>query len=274
MREPRQRSIGKPRVGPRVFGKINWHLDDRITVSPGLRVNHNAKDGSYRAIVSGGLSPVTAAQRTQQNSVLQNQSYGARFSEWNVSGDVTLSYKPGDSLLVYATCARSFKSGGINLSGLPTLADDVTPATALATVRPEGVAHYEIGLKSQFRDRRATFNIAAFRSDFSNYQATVVSGADGVLRGYLADVPRLRSQGVEADLSVRPGDNFDAYLDFAYIDAKYVSFPSAPPPPEPSGGSIAFVDASGGRLPGVSRYALSLGGEYRLPAQVRGRAGD
>jgi iron complex outermembrane receptor protein len=257
-----------------VFGKLNWHLGDRLSVSPGLRVNHDAKDGAYLAIVSGGLSPVTPAQRALQNSVLQNQSYTARFSEWNVSGDVTLSYKPSDALLVYATYARSFKSGGINLSGLPTLADGVTPATTLATVRPEAVAHYEFGLKSQFWGRRATFNVAVFLSDISDYQATVVSGAVGVIRGYLANVPRVRSQGIEADLFVRPADTLDVYLNFAYTDAKYVSFPSAPPPLELSGGSVASVDASGGRLPGVSRHALSFGGEYRLPAQVLGRAGD
>ncbi len=104
-----------------VFGKLNWHLGERLSVSPGLRINYDAKDGAYLAIVSGGLSPVTPAQRTLQNSVLQNQTYTARFSEWNVSGDVTLSYKVGDAVLAYATYARSFKSGGINLSGLPTL---------------------------------------------------------------------------------------------------------------------------------------------------------
>jgi iron complex outermembrane receptor protein len=33
-----------------------------------------------------------------------------------------------------------------------------------------------------------------------------------------------------------------------------------------SGGSLVSVDASGGRLPGVSKYAISYGAEYRLPS--------
>jgi iron complex outermembrane receptor protein len=187
---------------------------------------------------------------------------------------VTLSWKPVDGVLGYATYARSFKSGGINLSGLPTLADGVTPALEAATVAPEKVNHYEIGVKSQFGDGAATINLAAFRTDIEDYQATVISGAIGVVRGYLASVPKVRSQGFEIDVALRPIDRFNVYANFAYTDAKYVSFPAAPPPVELSGGALVSVNASGGRLPGVSKYAISFGGEYRIPTAAFSRAGE
>jgi iron complex outermembrane receptor protein len=248
-----------------LYGKLTWNISDAFSIAPGLRVNYDKKSGAYDAVVSGGLSPVTPAQQTIKNGVLQSQFYEAEFSDWNLSGDITVSWKPVDGVLAYATYARSFKSGGINLSGLPTRADGVTPALETATVKPEKVNHYELGLKTQFLDRTATLNIAAFRTDIEDYQATVVNGTVGVIRGYLANVPKVRSQGVEVDFSARPVERVNAYLNFAYTDAKYVSFPGAPVPIELSGGSVQFVDASGGRLPGVSKYALSYGAEYRLP---------
>jgi iron complex outermembrane receptor protein len=253
-----------------LYGKVTWNIADRFSIAPGLRLNYDKKEGSYAAVVSGGLANPTPAQQLIKNGVLQNQDYDADFSDWNVSGDVTLSWKPTDGILAYATYARSFRSGGINLSGLPTLPDGVTPALQLAEVAPETVNHYEIGVKTSLLDRSLTFNLAAFRTDIEDFQTTVVSGAVGVIRGYLANVPKVRSQGIEADLSFRPASNIDAYLNFAYTDAEYVDFPSAPPPIELSGGSITSVDASGGRLPGVSDISLSYGIEYRFPIDSGG----
>ena len=257
-----------------LYGKVTWNITDRLSLAPGVRVNYDKKNGSYTATVTGGLTPATAAQQTLKNGVLQNQAYAAKFGDWNVSGDVTLSYKPVDDVLAYATYAKSFKSGGINLSGIPTRADGVTPALETATVKPEKVNHYEIGLKTQFLDNDVTLNLSAFRTDISDYQATVVNGSVGVIRGYLANVEKVRSSGFEADLSIRPSRNFNVYASLAYTDAKYVSFTGAPPPIELTGGTILSVDASGGRLPGVSKYALSYGGEWRIPAAPLGHDGD
>jgi len=249
-----------------LYGKLIWHITDAFSLAPGFRLNYDRKDGSYVATVTGGLSPVTPAQQMIKNGVLQNQNYQALFSDWDVSSDITLSWKASDDVLAYATYARSFKSGGINLSGIPMLADGVTPAVQLATVDPEKVNHYEFGVKSQLLDNSATINLAVFRTDIEDFQATVVDGSIGVIRGYLANVPKVRSQGFELDVALRPADKLNEYANFAYTDARYISFPGAPPPVELTGGAVQFVNASGGRLPGVSKYAISYGGEYRIPS--------
>ncbi len=253
-----------------LFGKLTWNISDRWSIAPGLRINHDRKRGVYDAVVSGGLANPTPAEQARKNSVLQSQFYAADFSDWNLSGDVTLSWKPSRDMLAYATYARSFRSGGINLAGVPTRADGVTPAVELATIAPETVDHVEVGLKSSLLDRAATINLAAFRTDIRDFQTNVVSDAVGVLRGYLANVPRVRTQGVEAEVALRPSRHLDAYLNLTYTDARYIDFPTAPPPIEQSGGGIAFVDASGGRLPGVPRWSLSCGIEQRLPLAAGG----
>jgi iron complex outermembrane receptor protein len=59
----------------------------------------------------------------------------------------------------------------------------------------------------------------------------------------------------------------------AYTDGKYVSFPDAPPPLEETGGP-QVKDVSGSVLPGISKWALSVGGEYVNPATVLGQPGE
>src|SRR3546814_15699733 len=100
-------------------------------------------------------------------------------------------------------CSSDLKSGGINQNGVPNGADG-NPLLAAATIKPESVQHYEAGAKAEFWDRRGTFNLSIFRTDIKNYQANVNNGQLGVLRGYLANAGKVRTQGVEADRSIRP----------------------------------------------------------------------
>ena len=95
----------------------------------------------------------------------------------------------------------------------------------------------------------------------------------GVLRGYLANAEKVRVRGVEFDGSARVNRNLSFYGAAAYTDGKYVSFPDAPPPLEETGGP-QVKDISGSDLPGISKWALSLGGEYAHPASILGRAGE
>ena len=157
------------------------------------------------------------------------------------------------------------------------------PIASAGVVKPESVNHFEVGVKTQFWDRRATFNLTAFRTDIKNYQATVTNGQLGVLRGYLANAGKVRSQGLEADFKIRTSDRFSAYLNGAYTDAKYATFVDAPCPPELSGGttvgagqtpsapgtpgglSPANCGISGQSLPGVSKWAVSYGAEVNTP---------
>ena len=267
-----------------VFGKLNWEVFDGLRIQPGLRVNYDKKSGSYVAVVTTGSG--STVLNSDQRGVLAPQSYSPRFSAWNVSGDITLSYDFSRDIHGYATYARSFKSGGINLSGLPLDASN-NPILSAQTVKPEKVNHFEVGLKTQFFDRKVTFNLAGFWTEIDDYQATVTNGQLGVIRGYLANAKKVRVRGVEFDSSFRPSDRFNAYVNGAYTDAKYVSFPDAPCPPELSGGtalpvvngvivgtpaaagtpgnSLPYCDISGQRLPGISKWAVSFGAEYNVP---------
>jgi iron complex outermembrane receptor protein len=112
-----------------------------------------------------------------------------------------------------------------------------------------------------------------FNTDVHDYQANVVNAQVGVLRGYLANAEEVRVRGLELDGSARVGRRLSFYGALAWSDGTYVSFPDAPPPLEDTGGP-PVKDVSGSALPGISRWAYSLGGEYSTPATRLARTGE
>ncbi len=281
-------TIGFTTTSAALFGKLTWHVSDRLQIAPGARLNYDEKSGDYVSVVTNGAG--STALTSDQRGVLAPQSYAPRFHNWNLSGDLTVSYLVAADVHAYATYARSYKSGGINLSGLPLDANN-NPILSSATVKPETVNHYELGLKTQFLGRRATLNAAAFWTDIFDYQATVTNGQLGVLRGYLANAGQVRTRGVEIDSAIRPTARLNLYANGAFTDARYIRFTDAPCPPELTGGtavaagqaaapagvpgpSPANCDISGQWLPGVSRWAYSWGAEYDLPARAAGLPGS
>src|SRR5262249_8520659 len=65
--------------------------------------------------------------------------------------------------------------------------------------------------------------------------------------------------------------NLSFYGSAAYTDGKYISFPDAPPPLEDTGGP-QVKDISGTLLPGISKWAVSYGGEYTQPPALFGHS--
>ncbi|MBB6092813.1 iron complex outermembrane receptor protein [Povalibacter uvarum] len=283
-----ENDIGLKNTSVAAFGQVTWHVTDDLRLQPGLRVNYDKKDGRYIATVTNSTNtPLTPAQL----GVLAPQNYTPKFDDTNISGDFTVSYDIADNVLAYGTYARSFKSGGINLSGLPLDANN-QPITAVETVKPETVNHYEAGLKTQWLENRVTANLALFWTEIDDYQATVTNSQANVIRGYLANAEQIRVRGVELDLSTRPLDGLTVYANGAYNDHEYTSFPDAPCPPELSGGTAASAanppsapgtpggfsppscDISGQWLPGISKYSASYGLQYDLPVAALGRTGS
>jgi len=205
-----------------------------------------------------------------QLSVLAPQKYTADVGDSNLSGQLSTSYRVSDRLNAYATYATGFKSVGLNLNGLPTDAAN-QPVLSSAVVKPEDVRHVEVGLKTTLW-RGTTANVTAYDTSIRNFQTQVTNASVGVLRGYLANAEKVRVRGAEFDANSRVNSNVSFYGAAAYTDGRYLSFPDAPPPLEDTGGP-AFKDISGSILPGIARWALSLGGEYGRSRSLFGHPG-
>jgi iron complex outermembrane recepter protein len=254
-----------------LFGQLEWSVTDRLRVLPGLRFNYDQKGVNFDQQVYGGLQTDDPTLIALQRSILASQAYNADVDDTNMSGQTTVSYSLARSVNAYATYATSFKSVGLNLNGVPTDAFD-QPVLSAATVRPEDEHHVEVGLKTE-PFSGVTANITVFNTDIKDFQAQVVNADVGVLRGYLANAEKVRVRGVEFDGNAKVTSRLSFYNAIAYTDGNYVSFPDAPPPLEDTGGP-QVKDVSGSALPGISKWAVSYGGEYIHPATVLGRAGE
>ena len=181
-----------------------------------------------------------------------------------------MNYKVSDKINAYATYAKSYKPVGVNVAGLPTIAGQ--PALDLAVIKPESVNHYEFGIKSS-PIKNSVLNVTFFNTEIKDFQTNVQAAELGVNRGYLANADKVRVKGIELDASFLLNKHFSFNAAATYSDGKYVTFTNAPLPLEETGAAVSFKDVSGTDLPGVSKWAGSLGGEYTKNAKFFGSIG-
>lgn len=250
-------------VSAAVFGQVDWAVTDRLHLLPGLRFNYDKKEVDFLQRVLN-VPTVPAGSPAPPAPAYSNQSAIREDDDTNVSGQLTLAFRASDRVNYYATVATAFKSIGINLGG-----------GAAIEIPPEDVRHFEIGLKSSPLPG-VTANVSLYNTDIEDFQTQVL--IVGNPRPVIASASRVRVRGIEFDATAQIGDAFSVYGALAYTDGKYVSFPNAPVPLELTGytapSGLPQVDVSGKRLPGISEWAGSVGGEYRAVVNVLGKSGE
>ncbi|MGV3557782.1 TonB-dependent receptor [Larkinella arboricola] len=253
-----------------VFAQADWAVTDRLHILPGVRYNYDKKVVDYSRVTYGGLQTTDPALIALKNGVYTNQAFNTDYAQGNFSGQVSVQYKANASANAYATYSVGYKPIGVNVGGLPTASGQVL--IDLANVKPEYVDHKEVGVKTR-PSRNSVLNLTVYRSDIKDYQTQVQTPEPGVNRGYLANAEKVRVQGIEVDGNIRfPNLSLNAAM--AYTDGKYVRFTNAPVPLEEVGGEQAFKDISGGRLPGISKWSGSVGGEVTTKGTFIGLKGN
>ena len=247
------------------FGQADVHLTDNLTFTGGLRFTHEDKKGQFvrwqnaasvaqLAALPGGNNGPTAAQ-----FALSPLSFGGQTHNNAVSGLATVSYKVARDVLIYGTYSHGSKSGGLNITAGGVLQP---------VVNPEKVDNFELGLKSQFLNRTVTLNAAAFLTDVSQFQANISQTINNITIQYIANIPKVRSKGIEADAAWAPSEWVSLGGSLAYTDAKYVRYANAPIAPENFNLTAALggaQDLSGVALPGVSKFAFTLSADLAQP---------
>jgi len=260
------------------FAELTWHATNRLALTGGIRYTYEDKGGVYDVLTSGGLTTgLTPSLISDKSSILRSQSYTGHIDDGSASGRVNLSYRLTDNIIAYASYARSQKSGGINMSGLPVYPSGVAgqtpgnPILSTVTVRPEQNMTREGGFKTSFFNRSLIINVNGYYTRVRDFQANVVDNAAVVaLRSYLANIPLVTVKGVELDASAQLGSRITLRASGAYADGRYASYPAGPCPIELTGSSTAQCNLTGKGLPGLPKWSGSLGGQYTLPI----RSGD
>ena len=263
-----------------VFGQIDWEVLEHLHVLPGLRFTYDKKDVDYDRNTYGGLQTTDAALLALKAAVYSNQQFNTSTQNNNLSGNITVSYRPTTRLNIYGTFSTAYKPVGVNVGGLPTTANGQADLS-LAVVKPEYVEHYELGVKTK-PFKGAILNVTAFNTDIKDYQTNVQSPQLGVNRGYLANAEKVNVKGLEIDGTYQLERFLSLNAALSYLDGKYKTFTNAPLPLEETGHTevingvatqVAFKDASGGRLPGISKWNVSGGAELSTAGNLTTQAG-
>lgn len=252
-----------------LFGQATWNVSDALSLTGGLRYTHEKKNGVYRqAWVAGTdlstLAPADAAAATAiRNQFNPVTSYTAATKDDSVSGLATLSWKVAPDILVYGSYSRGSKSGGLNLTNIPN--------GAAPEVKSETVDNFELGFKSTWLDRSLTFNAAAFWTDVSDYQTAITEPtAIGNFIQYISNIPKVRSRGIEGDLSYAPSKWVNLTASASYVEATYRDYRNAPQAPERNAALVPTQDLTGVQLGGVPKFTYSLGADVAQPVGGNG----
>ena len=259
-----------------VFANIDWEIAKGLHILPGIRFNYDEKDVVYDRKTYGGLETTDPALLALKRGVYSDQAYVADADEDNLTYNITLAYRANARINGYATYSTAFKPVGVNVAGLPTINGEA--ATDLAVIKPEDVKHMELGIKTTPIDN-FTLNFTVYNTEISDYQTNVQSPELGVNRGYIANAEKVSVQGFEVDANIKANKHFSFYGAVAFTDGKYDKFTNAPLPLEETGLTVegvqvAFKDISGGRLPGISKWTTSIGGEYTTPVTFLKQTGN
>ena len=190
------------------YGQLDYAVTDAVNVSGSLR--YSWEKSEYRD-GGDGFPAAGVVLLEDLNSTYKLDDH--------LSGKVTIDYHPVDDLMLYASVARGYKSGGI-FGGFPQEPADVTP------YKEEIVWAYEAGLKSTWLERRLQVNLAAFHYDHSDLQAlttlpSTLTPGQFIFR--LTNVGKAKHDGIELETSLRPVQGLTLQASVAYIDAKVTS---------------------------------------------------
>jgi iron complex outermembrane recepter protein len=234
------------------FGEATWHATDQWAVTAGLRYYKFNEDRvlNFHGVFASDTPAGGVPGSTDSNGV---------------SPRVIISYKPISDVELSAQAARGFRLGGINDPlNIPLCSpQDLVVFGGQKSWRDEKTWNYELGAKTQWIDRRITFNVAAFYADIKDLQATTTAGTCS--SRIVFNVPKAHSTGVEAELFARPNANWDFGISATVIDAKLTSSVVST---LPNGTQVVVGGlADGNRLPTAPKTQAAGSIGYTVPLQ-------
>ena len=117
-------------------------------------------------------------------------------------------------------------------------------------------------------------NADLYETNVKDFQTNVVDTGPGALRGYLANIPKVRVKGAEFDGQFLLTDHLSAHLSAAWTDGKYVSHANGPCPLELIANATTVCNLSGKPLSSLARWVWSGGGEYHRPLTIGAVSGE
>lgn len=178
------------------FGQLTMPLGDQFAVTAGLRYDHETKDVDNTT----RFEPAVAATRASTEKMT--------FDAWLPK--VSLSYKPTDQFLAYASYGQGYKSGGFNNLS----------AFGKETYDAEYTRNYEIGAKFDLIDGRLRTRAAAFWIDWTNQQVEEIV----LTQSRISNAGTSVSRGVEAEIDFQATEGLRLNGSIGWNDAHFTDY--------------------------------------------------
>lgn len=205
-----------------MYAQGTLHVSDQFSVVGGLRYSVEDKNlVSFNQTLNADTNVPVACQITGAGGpVLPDCRIEARDSFSGISYTVGLNYQLAEDVLVYAKLSKGFRSGGQQLRATGPVELSFVP------FRPEVAKEIEVGLKSEFFDRRLRFNLAAYYNKVSDIQRTTINVNPQTLTSatVLSNAGKARFMGGEAELTALLFDGFTLSGTLALTDPKYLVY--------------------------------------------------
>jgi iron complex outermembrane receptor protein len=214
-----------------LYSDLKYEVGDNLTLRGGLRFTHDK--GRQYDFQSDALGV--------DDSLILNliPLSELEYSTDNLSGKIGFDYKFDSGNMVYAHVSRGYRAPSFN-------AQAFFDPSELSIAKAEKVTAYEVGLKTQFADRRVTLNMAAFYYDYRNQQFINVDPDSAAQT--LLNIDKSRIYGAEADLSVRASEMLSFRAGVGLLSTKIIT------------GTVSGVNVAGNRL----SNAPSLSGNFGM----------
>jgi len=229
-----------------LFANGSWRIGERFKLDAGLRQARN--DQWFSQNVSAGiLAPIGDSPGESSEDVFT----------WSLSPQFQLA----DETMLYARAATGYQPGGPNvaLAGMPPQVDSSM------------LASYEVGLKSQFAERRVTLDAAVFRIEWDDIQvASSFNGVGGLVNGGEAS-----SEGLELATLFRATSALSLGLNATYTKGSLKNDfdPTVIPDSGEGYDTILYTGLAGDRMPYVPKWSWSATAEYAF-STARGFSGQ
>lgn len=247
-----------------LFGEANYALSDRWRLILGARYTEDELDYNFQRSREGFPVGVPAPV----------DPTGDDTDEDDLSGKVALEWDASDNTMTYLSYAEGYKGPAFDLTF-------GTDPVDLDRIEPETSKSWELGLKGSFFDNRLQLNVAAFHSEYDDFQSQAFFDPDGTPDcpddnpgcdpgddpgGFLLiNAGEVSTEGIEVDFTALPLPQLRLFGGFAIIDASIDDYPAG----NCSGGQkfrgecpAGVQDLSGGDLPFSPDWKASLQAVY------------
>ncbi|TCM35430.1 TonB-dependent receptor [Novosphingobium sp. ST904] len=228
-----------------VFGEASWEFVPTVTLTLGGRY-YNTRNSAEITNAPGSLAP--------GSYTIAPSSFGVKQKEDGFTPKVSLSWKPGETMLAYATYSQGYREGGPNpnaaiLTGIPT------------SYKSDTVDNYEAGVKTSLFGNRLTIDMAAFHIEWNDIQARLFTDAP-YYYSYVTNAGGAKIDGVEFSGALQINSIVSFSSNVTYQDARLSKF-------LPDTFAVGGGYDKGTTLPGSSKWSVANNLRFEL-ADVTG----